>query len=1164
MVAAPRGGIMAVSTSEEAAAGIDLRGLFGQQDGAPLRAAQGLVETAETTSDPREAAAMLHRAGVLLAEAGELQQAVGVLEAAVRTLERDARSSFSNLLGGLTPKSFRRNPELGVSAAIWAGSLSTLAEAKDDPALTIRLLLDVGTAYASQPQYLTALDAYDRALRTDGLFQAPRLHIIAHVNRGLALRAARRFAEAETALRSAQILLDAFEGGEELERHVRLAWGLLVADRGNSSRARDELSKAEALHQQAGDSAGRIRALLGLAVLSLRSGDAQKAHDFARVALSLRPSSGDDALWTAYWIQGAALRRLGDLEGAARELERAASLIERRSRARLTDEGRVSFFDSARAALDELVRVHVERAGATSAAYSDVLRVAEAHRATVLRALQLDRRHRPRPSRPSRARDVRQMAGGEEIADAGPTPLTVEQKAAGGRSIPLTTERPTPVAASTATRLLYHALDDVVVVVLVRPGDAPQGATIALGREGLRAKVQKARASLGVSESIRGKAAESPTQPSDAAIYRELYELLVAPIGAQLVVGEPIVIEPHASLWLLPFAALMDKDGVRLASRHPLTLTPSWSTLSQIDADDSHARAPTTLIVANPTPPGVLTVNGMPVQFEPLAGAAREAQDLADRLPSETRLLTGDAAVETAVRAHVEAVDIAHFATHGYAADVDPGQSAIVLAPSEGEEGPFTSVEVRGLRMRADLVVLSACQTAMGRLSGEGVLGLWRSFLVAGARTVVASLWNVADEPTRILMTAFYDALLELGDKAEALRQAIATLRRDPRYDHPHYWAAFVIVGATNVLWSHRGGTARHRVKRSSATGRPSMAKVKFCYERYLPKNLRTPEPLLPQQTIGGRPTRAALVIAKRWEVGRILKAGFFGGTDIQHRNIERWASEWFEHANLGIQFGDVAGADIRIAFTSTGSWSYVGTDCASIPADQPTMNFGWEPDEGTVLHEFGHALGLIHEHQNPKATINWNRKAVIDALSGAPNYWDEATIEHNMFRRYDVDQINGTAFDSKSVMLYAFPAEWTGGDLSTDPNEALSPVDIEFIRSQGGYPHDGPRNSQSLEVGRIVPRRGNITSPGEKNVFEFTADDVGRYRVETEGRHDLVMTLYGPNDRSKVVATNDDGGRGRNPRIDHDLERGAYVVEVGHYNDQATTDDGYIIHVTR
>lgn len=124
--------------------------------------------------------------------------------------------------------------------------------------------------------------------------------------------------------------------------------------------------------------------------------------------------------------------------------------------------------------------------------------------------------------------------------------------------------------------------------------------------------------------------------------------------------------------------------------------------------------------------------------------------------------------------------------------------------------------------------------------------------------------------------------------------------------------------------------------------------------------------------------------------------------------------------------------------------------------------NLGWQ-DEGVVLHEFGHALGLMHEHQNPDGGIQWNKPAVYADLKGSPNFWDEATIDHDMFDTYAKDQINGTSLDKKSIMLYAIPMSWTTNGFGSQPNEKLSETDKNFAHNQCNYPFDGPRKQPCI-----------------------------------------------------------------------------------------------------
>ena len=146
-------------------------------------------------------------------------------------------------------------------------------------------------------------------------------------------------------------------------------------------------------------------------------------------------------------------------------------------------------------------------------------------------------------------------------------------------------------------------------------------------------------------------------------------------------------------------------------------------------------------------------------------------------------------------------------------------------------------------------------------------------------------------------------------------------------------------------------------------------------------------------------------------------------------------------------------------------------------------VNGTFTVDGGTAAHEFGHAIGLAHEHSNPAGGIQWNEQAVIRAMAGPPNYWNESQTRHNILRKYAANQVNGTDFDPKSVMLYFFPAEWTVNGVATSRNEVLSELDKQFIAGAKMY----PRNSPGLEGAKTLvvdaPRtEASIGKPGGCN----------------------------------------------------------------------------------
>jgi hypothetical protein len=327
----------------------------------------------------------------------------------------------------------------------------------------------------------------------------------------------------------------------------------------------------------------------------------------------------------------------------------------------------------------------------------------------------------------------------------------------------------------------------------------------------------------------------------------------------------------------------------------------------------------------------------------------------------------------------------------------------------------------------------------------------------------------------------------------------------------------------------------------------------KVCIDRILPRDLMRLQPTKRMRD-GGR--RAIAPIGKTWMNGSTLRVRFMGGTPTE-QNIARQQAEWWAQvANLKFDFNDALNAEIRIAFDrNDGAWSYVGTDCRGIPLNEPTMNLGFL-DGGTAGHEFGHAIGLAHEHQNPAGGIQWNEDVVIREAAKSPNFWDEATTRHNILRKYSAAQVNGTAFDPDSIMLYFFPASWTLNGIGTKANEVLSAMDRAFVAGAKMYPKAGGTTSTAVELFVNAKRRtqASIGKAGEEDLYRFTAAADGRYAIDTLGQTDVVMKLFGPNSETALIAEDDDSGLDTNARIASDLIAGEYFVQVRHYSRQSGT----------
>ena len=272
---------------------------------------------------------------------------------------------------------------------------------------------------------------------------------------------------------------------------------------------------------------------------------------------------------------------------------------------------------------------------------------------------------------------------------------------------------------------------------------------------------------------------------------QKLYDALIAPIADDLPTNpdDRVIVIPHEQLFVIPFPALQDAEGHYLIEQHTLLTAPAIEVLALTQKRHAQINAPETpsaegLIVGNPSP--------MPRSLASLPHAEAEAEAIAQLL--QANAITGASATETAIKQRLADAPLIHLATHGFFNETHPLQGAIALATSTTEEDGFlTAEEILDFPLKAEMVVLSACDTGRGRITGDGVIGLSRSFIAAGASRVLVSLWQVPDEATAQLMVEFYRYRQQLDD-AQALRQSMLTaMQTQP---NPYNWAAFTLVGA--------------------------------------------------------------------------------------------------------------------------------------------------------------------------------------------------------------------------------------------------------------------------------------------------------------------------------------------------------------------------------
>ncbi|HEX5888476.1 MAG TPA: CHAT domain-containing protein, partial [Pyrinomonadaceae bacterium] len=291
----------------------------------------------------------------------------------------------------------------------------------------------------------------------------------------------------------------------------------------------------------------------------------------------------------------------------------------------------------------------------------------------------------------------------------------------------------------------------------------------------------------------------------------KLYDLLLKPAHAQLHGKTNVVIAPDSNLWDLPFQALVNTGGRFLIEDAAITYAPSLTVLREMTKRRINQTAPRTsptlLAFGNPISeqktanPSVLRDGSL----DPLPEAAEEAKALA-RLygPSRSKVYVGPDAREDRVKNEAGQAGILHFTTHGTLNNASPMYSYLTLAEGgPNDDGLLEAWELMQLDLKAELAVLSACETARGRIgAGEGVIGFSWAMFIAGVPATVVSQWKVESASTRDLMVSFHRSLfsprapqLSKPTKTDALRQAALKLMRNPETSHPFYWAGFVLVG---------------------------------------------------------------------------------------------------------------------------------------------------------------------------------------------------------------------------------------------------------------------------------------------------------------------------------------------------------------------------------
>ena len=323
----------------------------------------------------------------------------------------------------------------------------------------------------------------------------------------------------------------------------------------------------------------------------------------------------------------------------------------------------------------------------------------------------------------------------------------------------------------------------------------------------LKQIILKTRVSIGSKETddegnkIQLEREYQPNQTGGYPLLQLLHQILIEPIIDLLPTdaNNQIVFIPHYDLFLVPFVALQDSNNRYLIEDYTILTAPSIQVLEITREHQNRVRGlrQAALIVGDPTIDPKFKEN--PYKLNQMSRAKEASEAIAAILG--TQAITGDNATKVAILDRMLNTRIVHLSAHGLLDDFQgfgiPG--SIILAPSEKtDDGSLNAAEILQLKLDSELVVLSACSTGRGKITGDGVVGLSRCFILAGVPSIIVSLWNMGVISAKLLMTQFYQNLARGDNRAEALRCAMLTTKA--RFPSPIAWAAFTLIGETETL----------------------------------------------------------------------------------------------------------------------------------------------------------------------------------------------------------------------------------------------------------------------------------------------------------------------------------------------------------------------------
>ena len=774
-----------------------LRAHGNRVDAAAAWRALGLLELQR--GDYRKALERFSEALAVFRETGPVSDEIDV--------RRDiaiAHAAMGNLQGALI--------QLGRAERLMPAGASAPRQSGDLALARADLAMQFNTYPEAERQYLRADQFFREA--ADG-----RGHAAAEGGLGqlLLLRKDYRGAQShiELALHSEEAL-----GDPRAIALTRLQLGYLQVQHDDSGAARKSLEAALASLHTLGDASGEAAALGTLGQLAARQDRPLAAESLFRRALArLGSTPAPSVAWQLHAGLGDALRSRGDRDDAARELSAAVREVERMSSTLPMEQRRAAFQADKWQVYAQLARVEISRGDAAAGfAASERLRARELLDLLARGRVALTGKAWVDDTLTVREQDLRRQIDvltGELEKRQGlgalRGPLATDASSGAVREalgqaqrqyaellLQLREQRPEYSAAVSGEiapirkvmaqlgrdqALLEYLVGDSSSMVFVVTSDTVAAIQLNVARHELAKLVDFSRGVL--LRPAAGSASELWRTP-----LRRLNQYLIEPVEQSgLLKGKgELIIAPHAELHYLPFAALLGAPGASeyLVQRYELTYVPSASVWLRLRER------------ARPTSRGVLA---LAPRVNALPGSGAELAAIGRTFGNRARLLVDAQATKRALIQAAPTQGVIHFATYGVLNKDNPLFSFVELAPESGSDGRLEVHEVFGLQLNARLVVLSACQTALGAgeqedvPSGDDWVGLVQAFHSAGAANVMAALWPVNDRATADLMGEFYAALASGRSESRALAESQRHMLRNNATAHPFHWAGFTMSG---------------------------------------------------------------------------------------------------------------------------------------------------------------------------------------------------------------------------------------------------------------------------------------------------------------------------------------------------------------------------------